>query len=124
MEYLFSDITQKIIGAAINVHKELGPGFPEKVYQRSLAEEFKKQGILFRREEKFNVYYENKNVGYEVVDFIVMDKIIVELKAVKEIKDLHAKQVVGYLKTRKLKLGLILNFGKSKLEIKRVILSN
>jgi len=124
MEYLFSDITQKIIGAAINVHKELGPGFPEKVYQRSLAEEFKKQGILFRREEKFNVYYENKNVGYEVVDFIVMDKIIVELKAVKEIMDLHAKQVVGYLKTRKLKLGLILNFGKSKLEIKRVILSN
>ena len=79
---------------------------------------------MFRREEKFNVYYENKNVGYEVVDFIVMDKIIVELKAVKEIMDLHAKQVVGYLKTRKLKLGLILNFGKSKLEIKRVILSN
>lgn len=122
MNYLYADLTQKIIGAAINVHKQLGPGYPEKIYQRALAEEFKKQKILFRREEKFRVFYNDKDVGYEIIDFCAYDKIAVELKAMREIMDLHAKQVVSYLKGRKLRLGLILNFGKSKLEIKRIIL--
>lgn len=121
MEYLYSDLTGKIIGAAIKIHKELGPGFPEKIYQRALAEEFKTVGVPFKREQTINVYYNNRNVGYETVDFVVYEKIIVELKAVKEIMDLHAKQIMGYLKAVKMKLGLILNFGKSKLEIKRVI---
>ena len=122
MIYLYSDLTQKIIGAAIKVHKTLGPGFPEKIYQRALSEEFNKQRIPFIREEKFRVYYENKDVGYEIMDFCAYDKIAIELKAMREIMDLHAKQMASYLKGRKLRLGLILNFGKSKLEIKRVIL--
>lgn len=121
MKYLYNDLTDRIIRAAIKVHKELGPGFPEKVYQRALAEKFIRQKVPFKREEKFDVYYESKWVGYETMDFKVYDKIAVELKAVKEIMDLHAKQLIGYLKVAGLKLGLILNFGKSKLEIKRVI---
>ncbi len=121
MKYLYSDLTQMIIGAAIKVHKTLGPGHPEKIYQRALSEELKEQEIPFKREEKFNVQYNGKNVGYEIIDFLVFGKIAIELKATKEIMDLHAKQVIGYLKGANLKLGLILNFGKSKLEIKRVI---
>ena len=122
MKYLYSDLTVKIIGAAINVHKELGPGHPEKIYQRALSEELKKQEIPFNREEKFRVFYNNKDIGYEVMDFCAYDKIAIELKAVREIIDLHSKQLVSYLKGRRLRLGLILNFGKSKIEIKRVIL--
>lgn len=121
-KYLYSDLTEKIIGAAITVHKALGPGHPEKIYQRALSEEFKKQEIPFNREEIFKVSYNNKDVGYETIDFCVYAKIAVELKAAREILDLHAKQLIGYLKGRNLRLGLILNFGKSKLEIKRVIL--
>ena len=122
MKYLYSDLTEKIIGAAINVHKELGPGHPEKIYQRALSEELKKQEIPFNREEKFRVFYNNKDIGYEVMDFCAYDKIAIELKAVREIIDLHSKQLVSYLKGRRLRLGLIVNFGKSKIEIKRVIL--
>lgn len=122
MRYLYSDLTKRIIGAAINVHKELGPGHPEKIYQRALSEEFKKQKIPFSKEEVFRVFYNNKDIGYETMDFCAYDKIAIELKAVREILDLHAKQLVGYLRGRNLRLGLIFNFGKSKLEIKRVIL--
>lgn len=122
MKYLYSDLTEKIIGAAITVHKQLGPGYPEKIYQRALSEELKKQEIPFNREEKFRVFYDDKDVGYEIMDFCAYDKIAIELKDVREIIDLHSKQLVSYLKGRKLRLGLILNFGKSKLGIKRVIL--
>jgi len=121
VKYLHSELTKKIIGAGIEVHKQLGPGFPEKIYQRALAEEFRKQKMTFVREKKFQIQYNGKEVGYDFMDFCVDDKIVVELKAVREIMDLHAKQLVGYLKSGNLKLGLILNFGKSKLEIKRVI---
>lgn len=102
--------------------KSLGPGFPEKIYQRALSGEFNKQKIPFNREEKFQVYYDGKNVGYEIMDFCTYDKIAVELKTTREILDLHSAQLISYLKGRKIRLGLILNFGKSKLEIKRVIL--
>lgn len=122
MKYLYRDLTEKIIGAAINVHKKLGPGYPEKIYQRALSEEFKKQKIPFNREETFRVFYDDKDVGYETMDFCAYDKIAIELKTVREILDLHSKQLISYLKGRKLKLGLILNFGKNKLEIKRVII--
>lgn len=121
MKYLYSDLTRKIIGAAIKVHKGLGPGYPEKIYQRALADEFKKQSIPFVKEQKYNIKYDGKDVGYDFMDFCVDNKVIVELKAAREIIDLHAKQLVGYLKAGNLKLGLLLNFGKSKLEIKRVI---
>ena len=122
MKYLYIDLTDKIIGAAIRVHKGLGPGYPEKIYQRALAKEFQYQGIPFKKELNFRVGYKGSDVGYEIIDFCVYDKIAVELKAVKEIMDLHASQLVGYLKAAKLRLGLILNFGKTKLEIKRVII--
>jgi len=115
-------LTKKIIGAGIEVHKQLGTGFPEKIYQRALAEEFRKQKMTLVREKKFQIQYNGKELGYDFMDFCVDDKIVVELKAVREIMDLHAKQLVGYLKSGNLKLGLILNFGKSKLEIKRVII--
>ena len=95
MDYLHSELTAKIIGAAIKVHKELGPGYPEKIYQRSLLEEFRKQELNCKREDTFRVLYEGKDVGFEVVDFKVEEKVIVELKSVREIMDVHKKQVIG-----------------------------
>lgn len=122
MKYLYSDLTDRIIGAAIEVHKQLGPGFPEKIYQRALVEEFSKKLIPFVREQRYKIQYDGKEVGYDFMDFCVDNKVVIEIKAKSEIMDLHAKQVVGYLKASNLRLGLILNFGKSKLEIKRVII--
>jgi|SRR5579872_6839048 len=120
--YLYEELTKKVIGAAITVHKTLGPGFPEKVYQKALVEEFLKQNITFSREKRVEIYYEDKLVGYEIMDFCVDNKLVIELKIGPKILDIHSKQVVSYLKAMKYRLGLILNFGTSKLEIKRVIL--
>ncbi len=122
MKYLYSNLTDKIIGAAINVHKELGPGYPEKIYQRALAKEFGRQRIPYEREREFKIHYLDEEVGFEKMDFRVYEKIVVELKATSGISDIHIKQLFSYLRIAKIRLGLILNFGKSKLEIKRIII--
>jgi GxxExxY protein len=116
------EITDKILKSAIKVHKKLGPGFVEKIYQRALFIELKKSGLKFEREKKISIRYENVNLGYEQIDFIVENKVLVELKAVSEIQNIHLAQVISYLKAAKLQVGLILNFAKQRLEIKRVVL--
>ncbi len=120
-KYPLSDLTQQIIGIAINIHKRLGPGFVEKVYQRALYLDLRKSRLIFEREKKINIYYNRANLGYEKVDFIVEGKVIVEVKTVSEIQEVHKAQVISYLKASKSKVGLILNFSKEKLEIRRLV---
>ena len=120
-EYQHSELTDKIIKMAIDVHKTLGPGFVEKIYQRALYLEFKKSELRFNRERKVSIVYRGTNLGYEQVDFDIENKVLVEVKAVSQINEIHIAQVISYLKASGRKVGLILNFAKPKLEIKRVI---
>lgn len=120
-EYQYSDLTDKIIKIAIDIHKTLGPGFVEKIYQRALYLEFKSNKIKFYREKKIMVAYKNVNLGYEKVDFDVEEKVLVEVKAVVEINEIHKAQLLSYLKGANRKVGLLLNFARPTLEIKRVV---
>ena len=121
-EYKYSELTGKIIESAIKVHKTLGPGFMEKVYQRALYIEFKNNKLNFEREKQVTIYYNKANLGYEKLDYVVEDKIVVELKAVESLKDIHLAQMISYLKASKCSIGLLLNFATKRLEIKRVAL--
>ncbi len=120
-EYQHSELTDKIIKIAIDIHKSLGSGFVEKIYQRALYLEFKKNKFVFSREEKINVIYNGVNLGYEQVDFDIENKVLIEVKTVSEINGIHIAQVISYLKASKRKVGLILNFAKPRLEIKRIV---
>ena len=120
-DYKFSDLTDKIIGIGINIHKELGPGFVEKIYQRALYLELKDSKLRFTRERKLIIYYKKVNLGYETVDFEIEGKVLIEIKAVSEINDIHRAQLLSYLKSSGCKVGLILNFARPTLEIKRII---
>lgn len=122
-EFPEKELTGKVIGVAIGVHKKLGPGFVEKVYHRALARDLRKAGLKFRSQSKAEISYEGGRIGFQVVDFIAENRVVLEIKAVAEIKPIHASQVISYLKATGLKVGLILNFAKSKLEIKRVVKS-
>lgn len=114
-------LTSQIIGLAIKVHKALGSGMVEKIYQRALYLELKRSGLKFEREKKIAIKYNNAIVGYQIVDFVVDGKVLVEIKAVSELNSIQVGQLATYLHATKIPLGLILNFGKSKLQIKRVI---
>lgn len=116
-----NDLSNRIIGYAINVHKALGPGFTEKIYTRALAYELEKNKIKFTQEKSIKVKYEGLLLGMHRLDFLIEDEIILEAKAVYEINNFHMAQTLSYLKAADKKLGLILNFSRSKLEIKRVV---
>ena len=112
----FEEETYQIIGAAMKVHGILGPGFTEKVYQEALAIEFSERGIPFEREKEIHATYKGKVLeGTYIPDFICCDKIIVELKAVKELDDVHRSQAINYAKVAGFKLSLLINFGESSL---------
>ena len=119
------DITEKIIGAAFEVHKFLGNGFQEVVYQRALAIEMKKTGVEFVREIKQDIFYKDfpKPIGTRRADFVVAGEVLVELKAISVLADVHEAQILNYLKAYRLEIGLLLNFGSKSLEIKRLILT-
>jgi GxxExxY protein len=120
-DYLYKDLTREIIGAAMEVHKTLGCGFLESVYEESLAVEFGLRGIQFERQKPLDVFYKEQNVKQFICDFLVAGAVMVELKAVKEITESQKAQVLNYLRATNLKLGLLLNFGASSLQYKRVI---
>jgi GxxExxY protein len=122
-EYKHSDITHKIIGAAMKVHSTLGCGFQEVIYQRALAIELPKQGLAFHRELEMQIYYEGIKIGTRRVDFLVEDKVMLELKAVSKMEDAHLAQAINYLEAYKLEIGLLINFGAKSLEYKRLIKS-
>ena len=108
--------TYQIIGAAMKVHRVLGPGFAEKVYQEALAIEFVEQGIPFEREKEIHATYKGVVLeGTYIPDFICYDKIIVELKAVRELDDVHRSQAINYAKVAGFKLSLLINVGEPSL---------
>lgn len=119
-EYKYSELTGKIIGCAMEVHKALGNGFQEVIYQRSLAYEFQIQDISFARELKMDVFYKGRLVGTRRVDFLVEDIISVELKALIKTDPVHLAQAINYLEAYNLEVGLLINFGNMKLEFHRL----
>lgn len=119
-EYKYSELTSRIIGCAMEVHKSLGNGFQEVIYQRALAIEMNHQSIVFSREHEMNIYYKGENIGTRRVDFFVEEKIMVELKAIVQLEDVHLAQAINYLEAYDMEVGLLINFGSKSLEIKRV----
>ena len=119
----FNHITEKIIGAAFQVHRQMGAGFPEVVYQRCLAIELEKAQLGFAREISMPIYYDGQEVGLRRVDFLVEENVLVELKALTEVTNAHFAQVINYLNAYRLEVGLLLNFGEPSLRIKRFIKS-
>lgn len=120
-DLLFPKESYDIIGAALEVHSQLGCGFTEPVYQEALAEELRLRHIPFEREKVFTVTYKGKELSKDFrVDFVCFNKIIVELKAVSDFAEEHVAQVYNYLKVTGMKLGLLINFGKTSLEYKRL----
>lgn len=124
-ELKYKDITEKIIGAAFEVHKFLGNGFQEVIYQRALAYEMKLAGLEYAREIEQDIYYKNleEPIGTRRADFVVEGKVLVELKAITQLEDVHLAQALNYLKAYRLEIGLLINFGAKSLEFKRLILS-
>lgn len=125
MELKYQDITQKIIGASFEVHNFLGNGFQEVIYQRALAYEFTQVGLDFEREIEQHIYYKNlpNPIGTRRADFVVENKVLVELKATIQLEDIHFAQALNYLKVYKLDVGLLINFGSKSLTLKRLIRS-
>jgi GxxExxY protein len=113
-------ITEKIIGCAMTVSNTLGAGFLEKVYENALAIELRKAGLKVEQQKSISVMYSGQVVGHYIADLLVEGVVIVELKAARVIDDIHQAQMLNYLKATHLKIGLILNFGTSKMGIKRM----
>jgi GxxExxY protein len=120
-EYPYSDITARIIAAATRVHIHLGPGFQEVIYQRALELELRAEGLEHDREVWIDVYYRGERVGRKRVDFEI-EGVMVEIKARSELEPVHFVQTLSYLKASGYKVGLLLNFGAPKLQIKRLVL--
>ena len=123
-QYKFSELTSKIIGCAMTVHKTLGNGFQEVIYQRALAKEMSLQGLSYSREHEMKIFYKGDDIGTRRVDFFVEGKIKVELKAVIQLEDVHLAQAINYLEAYKMDIGLLINFGNTSLQFKRVMKPN
>ncbi|GAB2621603.1 GxxExxY protein [Emticicia sediminis] len=119
-EVINDELTYKIIGCAMKVHATLGNGFQEVIYQRALAIEFQKSNIPFERELEMQIFYEGVEIGTRRVDFLVASKVMVELKALVALEDVHLAQGLNYLVAYKINKGLLINFGAKSLEVKRL----
>ncbi|MBL8028134.1 MAG: GxxExxY protein [Fibrobacteres bacterium] len=117
---MHDELTHQIIGCAMKVHSILGNGFQEVIYQRALAIEMSVQGLSYQREMEMFIYYREEHIGTRRVDFFVDNKIMVELKAVIELEDVHLAQAMNYLEAYKVEIGLLINFGAKSLQFKRV----
>ena len=123
LKLLYKEESYKIIGACMEVHKELGKGFSEIIYGDALEIEFKKNNIIYSREKGYKITYKNNILPHHYfVDFVIHDKIVLEIKAIKELTTSHTKQTLNYLAAAKLRLGLLINFGEDSLQYKRIIL--
>jgi len=120
-EYKYSDITEKIIGCAMRVHQRMRNGYQELIYHRCLVIEFKKINLSFLNEIELPIFYDDVEVGKRRVDFLIENKVIVEIKAQSELTDTHLAQALNYLEALNLEVGLLINFGSKSLEIKRLI---
>jgi len=117
---LHEDLTKRIIKCAMNVHNTLGNGFQEVIYQRALAIEMKEENLSFVREMEMPIFYHDIQIGTRRVDFFVEENIMLELKAVIHLEDVHLAQALNYLEAYKTKIGLLINFGEKSLNFKRV----
>lgn len=117
---LYEDITKRIIAAAMKVHTTLGNGFQEVIYQRALEIEMTYENLSFQREMEMPIFYREEQIGSRRVDFFVENKIMVELKALISLEDVHLAQAMNYLEAYKMEVGLLINFGAKSLEFKRV----
>jgi GxxExxY protein len=115
-----NDLTYKIIGCAMKVHNTMGPGFQEVIYQRCLAIELERSGLSFVREQEQTVYYDGIEVGTRRADFVVENQVVVELKALVHLEDVHLAQAKNYTVAYDFPLGLLINFGGKSLEHKLV----
>lgn len=122
-EFLYKELSDKLLACTFRVHNILGSGFLEKVYENALACELSKQSIKYEQQKALKVMYDAVVVGEYVADLIIDGKIIIELKAVKEINSIAQAQLLNYLKATGLKVGYIINFGNPRLDFKRMILS-
>ena len=114
------ELTYKIIGCAMKVHNTLGNGFQEVIYQRCLVIELDKIGLEYLREEEMPIYYDNIQVGTRRADFIIANQALVELKAMVKLEDVHLAQGLNYLTAYQIEKGLLINFGATSLEVKRL----
>jgi GxxExxY protein len=116
----YKELTEKIIGCAMRVHNTLGNGFQELIYQRALALELAKADLKFAQELEMIIYYDGVDIGTRRVDFFVEGSIMVELKAIISLEDVHLAQAMNYLEAYKMEIGLLINFGSKSLQFKRV----
>lgn len=119
---VYKELSYQIMAAVFEVHNILGFGFLEKVYERALLKELYMQGIPVEAQKKIKVFYKGDGVGTYFADLVVNNEILLELKAVESINNIHKAQVLNYLKATGLKLGLLINFGKERVEYKRLVL--
>jgi GxxExxY protein len=117
----FNDCTSKIIGCAMRVHSTLGNGFQEVIYQRALEIEMRLEGLEFQREMEMPIFYRDEQIGTRRVDFFVDGEIMVELKAIIQLEDVHLAQAINYLEAYNMKTGLLINFGSKSLQFKRLL---
>ena len=116
----YEDITKRIIGCAMKVHSTLGNGFQEVIYQRALALEMSCADLSFEREKEMEIFYRGESIGTRRVDFFVEGCIMVELKAITELEDVHLAQAMNYLEAYNMEVGLLINFGTRSLQFKRL----
>ncbi|SOD92440.1 GxxExxY protein [Spirosoma fluviale] len=120
-DYKYGDLTHRIIGCSMEVHRVLGNGFQEVIYQRALAYELEQQTIGFAREVDMPIFYKSMLMGTRRADFLIEEKVMVELKAIIKLEEVHLAQAINYLEAYNLEIGLLINFGASSLEFKRVL---
>ncbi len=120
-QYAHSELTGKIIGCAMEVHRQLGVGFMENVYQRALRIEMTQQGLEFDYEHDMLILYKGEVVGKRRVDFFVENTVMVEIKSLIKLEDVHLAQAINYLEASNKEIGLLLNFGAKSLDFRRVI---
>jgi GxxExxY protein len=121
MGHEFEALSGRILEAAVAVHKALGPGFLESVYQKAMEVALRHRDLAFHNQKEIQIFVEDENVGLHKLDLIVGEEIIVELKAVKALEDIHYAQVKSYLKATGLHVGLLLNFNSPTLVVKRIV---
>ena len=121
-----NDLSRRVIGAAIEVHRALGPGYQEAVYEEALAFELTRMNIDFERQSVFRVNYKEHVVGEGRIDFLIEDKLVIELKAIEKLQPVHKAQVISYLKATSCQIGLLINFNETLLRsgIQRIVYMN
>jgi GxxExxY protein len=117
----FENLSKKVIGAALEVHSALGPGFLEIIYEEALKLELTEHGLNYECQKEIKIEYLGVQIGTHRLDLVVENQIIVELKAIKELTEIHFAQLLSYLKASRIKVGLLLNFAKPRLKIRRVV---